>query len=108
MSAARAVLRRLRALWRRLRGVGAYLALAVAVVVSVHSVEGLARANCRAVNESNATIRFILDSGLRLRSPSAPPLSPEVRQLYVDVYRRVPHTDCGSREKTYFDPPFPG
>ncbi len=95
-----------RRVFRRLRGVGAYLVLAVAVVVGINSVEDLARANCRSVNQSNETIRFILDSGLRLRSPTNP-LSPQLRQLYVDVYRRVPDTDCSTGKKTYFDPPFP-
>lgn len=81
----RAVLRRLRAWVGRLRGVGAYLVLAVAVVAGIHSVEDLARANCRSINASNETIRFLLDSSLRLRPPSAAPLSAEARQVTIDL-----------------------
>ncbi|HJV08636.1 MAG TPA: hypothetical protein VJ653_03120 [Acidimicrobiales bacterium] len=93
--------------WILARRVGAYLLLAAAVVAGFNAVEGVTQANCRSVNETNATVRFILDSGLRLRSPSAPPISPDVRQAYVEAYRRLPHTNCGTRAKTYFDPPFP-
>lgn len=61
---------------------------------------------CEATNGTNGTVRFILDSGLRLRSP-ANPVSPELRQAYLDAYARLPHTDCATGAKTYFDPPFP-
>ncbi len=62
---------------------------------------------CEGINNVNATVRFVLDGSLRNRSPDAPPISDATRRLTVDTYRRLPHTDCASGERTYFDPPFP-
>lgn len=73
-------------------------------LVAEHEVQG--RALCEAVNGTNATVRFILDAGLRLRAPDNP-ISPALRQAYIDAYRQLPLTDCATGAKTYFDPPFP-
>jgi hypothetical protein len=61
---------------------------------------------CEATNGTNGTVRFILGAGLRLRSPDNP-ISPELRQAYIEAYRQLPLTDCATGEKTYYDPPFP-
>lgn len=61
---------------------------------------------CEGINGTNSTIRFILDAGLRLRSPDNP-ISPALRQAYIDAYKRLPLTDCETGAKTVFDPPFP-
>lgn len=68
--------------------------------------EALTRAQCEGLNGSNSTIRFILDAGLRLRSPDNP-ISDGLRAAYTEAYRRLPLTDCITGAKTYFDPPFP-
>jgi hypothetical protein len=68
--------------------------------------EQLGRSHCEGINETNATVRFILDAGLRLRSASNP-LSPELRAAYVEAYKRLPLTDCATGVRTFFDPPFP-
>lgn len=60
---------------------------------------------CEATNGTNSTVRFILGAGLRVRAPDNP-ISPELRQAYIDAYQRMPHTDCATGAKTYFDPPF--
>lgn len=70
------------------------------------SIEQLGAAQCEGINETNATVRFILDAGLRLRSASNP-LSPELRAAYVEAYKRLPLTDCATGVRTFFDPPFP-
>jgi hypothetical protein len=64
------------------------------------------REQCESDNGIAGTVRFILDAGLRLRSPDNP-ISPALRQAYIDAYRRLPLTDCDTGAKTYFDPPFP-
>jgi hypothetical protein len=61
---------------------------------------------CEGLNRTNETIRFVLDGSLRNR-PADPPLSEASRRLTIDTYRRLPHTDCDTGAKTYFDPPFP-
>ncbi len=78
------------------------------------AVEDLADANrqlgveqCQGINGINATVRFVLDSGLRNRPPGSPAITDATRRLYVDTYRRLPATDCVTGAKTYFDPPFP-
>ncbi len=78
------------------------------------SIERLADENrrlatqlCEGTNDTNATVRFVLDGSFRNRSPDAPPISDAVRRLTVDTYRRLPSTDCQTGAKTYFDPPFP-
>ena len=60
---------------------------------------------CQATNGTNGTVRFILDAGLRLRSPDNP-ISPELRQAYIDAYSRLPHIDCATGARTDFAPPF--
>ena len=60
---------------------------------------------CEQGNDTNATVRFILDAGLRLRAPDNP-ISPELRQAYIDAYARLSHTDCATGAKTVFAPPF--
>jgi hypothetical protein len=69
-------------------------------------IEGLARENCEGINETNATVRFVLDGSIRNR-PAGAPISDAARQLTIDTYRRLPQTDCTTGAKTYFDPPFP-
>jgi hypothetical protein len=61
---------------------------------------------CQGLNAANETIRFVLDAGLRLRSPDNP-IGDGLRAAYVDAYRRLPHTNCDTGAKTFFDPPFP-
>ncbi len=70
-------------------------------------VEALARQNCEGINETNATVRFVLDGSIRNRSADAPPISDASRRLTIDTYRRLPSTDCETGEKTFYDPPFP-
>lgn len=65
------------------------------------------RQQCEDLNGSNATIRFILDGILRARPDGAPPIPEATRQLYIDTYRRLPHTDCTTGVRTDFAPPFP-
>jgi hypothetical protein len=64
------------------------------------------RQQCEGINATNGTVRFILDAGLRLRSPDNP-IGDGLRAAYVDAYRRLPRTDCDTGAKTFFDPPFP-
>lgn len=66
-----------------------------------------ARDLCQGLNGSNETLRFLLDGALRGRTPTSPPLSDTQRQLTIDIYRRLPETNCQTGEKTYYDPPFP-
>lgn len=63
------------------------------------------RALCEQGNDTNATVRFILDAGLRLRAPDNP-ISPELREAYIDAYSRLSHTDCATGAKRTFAPPF--
>ena len=60
---------------------------------------------CEATNGTNGTVRFILDAGLRLRAPDNP-ISPELRQAYIDAYRRLPYINCATGARTDFAPPF--
>lgn len=69
-------------------------------------IEQLTLDQCEGINGTNATVRFVLGAGLRLRSPDNP-VSPELREAYEDAYRRLPHTDCTTGAETYSDPPFP-
>ncbi len=62
---------------------------------------------CAGMNEANGSVRFILDGTLRNRAPDAPAIRPELRQLYIDAYRRLPERNCETGEKTFYDPPFP-
>ena len=70
-------------------------------------IEALARSNCEGINQTNETVRFILDGALRNRPLDAPPIPESRRRLYVDTYRRLPHTDCTTGVRTDFAPPFP-
>ncbi len=65
------------------------------------------RQQCEGINETNATVRFVLDGSIRNRPPDAPPISDGSRRLTIDTYRRLPQTNCETGEKTYYDPPFP-
>jgi hypothetical protein len=60
---------------------------------------------CEGLNGSNQTLRELLDASIRRRPAES--FSAEDRRLAVDTYRRLPHTDCTTGEKHYFDPPFP-
>jgi hypothetical protein len=62
---------------------------------------------CTGLNEANGSVRFILDGTLRNRQPDAPAIRPDLRQLYIDAYRRLSERNCETGEKTYYDPPFP-
>ncbi len=62
---------------------------------------------CEGLNESNGTLRFLLDGSIRGRTATSAPLSDAQRQLTIEIYRRLPSTDCETGEKTYYDPPFP-
>lgn len=67
------------------------------------------REQCEGINGVNEMVRFVFDSQLRLRAqnPDAPPIPPELKQVYVELYTKVPLTDCATGAKTFFDPPFP-
>lgn len=62
---------------------------------------------CSGLNEANGSVRFILDTALRLRPPDAPPIRDPQRQAYIDAYHQLPERNCATGEKTFYDPPFP-
>ncbi len=94
----------------RLEAIADQTAMNTEVAVQLASLamatRDLATENCTGLNEANGSVRFILDSGLRLRSPTNP-LSDQLRQAYIDAYRQLPERNCETGEKTFYDPPFP-